>query len=88
MDLFENFAQAYQNFKARIMFLKFPHIADPPDTVASAAANFFAQIDDCVRTRRQSLKTISPKASHIDCGGLPTARNCPSPSSVERSGRQ
>jgi hypothetical protein len=42
MNLFENFAQAYQNFKLRLMFLKFPHIADPLDMVAGAAANFFA----------------------------------------------
>jgi hypothetical protein len=88
MDLFENFAQAYQNFKPRLMFLKFPHIADPPDMVAGAALISSQQIDDCVRTRRQSLKTISPKGSHIDCGGLLTVRNCPSPSSVERTGRQ
>lgn len=59
------------------MFLKSSYIAGPPDMVAGAAANFFAQIDDCVHTRRQSLNTISPKASHIDCGGLPTARKLP-----------
>jgi hypothetical protein len=37
-DLFQNFPQSEAKFPLRIMRLKFPHIADPPDVIADAIA--------------------------------------------------
>jgi hypothetical protein len=36
MDFFESFSQTIAKFPARIVFLKFPHIGDPPDVVSDA----------------------------------------------------
>src|SRR2546429_3709164 len=55
-DLLQNFAQSEAKFPLRIMRLKFPHIADPPDVIADAvgllimpgelaAADLFTQRD-------------------------------------------
>src|SRR5438477_6829624 len=35
-DLLQNFPQSEAKFPLRIMRLKFPHIADPPDVIAAA----------------------------------------------------
>src|SRR5947208_13377086 len=37
-DLLQNFPQSEAKFPLRIMRLKFPHIADPPDVIADAIA--------------------------------------------------
>jgi hypothetical protein len=34
VDFFDNFSQTMPKFPARIVLLKFPNIADPPDVVA------------------------------------------------------
>jgi hypothetical protein len=71
MDFFDNFSQTISKFPPRIVLLKFPHIADPPDVVAEpvrllidprqfAAANFLTQID-CFEHRTVTM----PAATNI-----------------------
>jgi hypothetical protein len=65
MDFLYNFLQTIPKFPSWVVFLKFSHIADPPDVVADprrllvaprqfAAADFFAQID-CLEHRTVTM---------------------------------
>src|SRR6266513_2886901 len=70
-DLLKNFPQSEAKFPLRIMRLKFPHIADPPDMIADAvgflimpgefaAANFFAE-----RNRFQHRAIAKASTAHV-----------------------
>src|SRR5665213_2425973 len=71
VNLFQNRLQVKSVFPVRIMSLKFPHVADPPDVVADAvvldvsprkffAANFFAE-----RNRLEHRAVRMAAAAHV-----------------------
>src|SRR5207248_11108772 len=72
-DLLQNFAQPEAKFPLRIMRLKFPHIADPPDVIADAIALLvmpgeFAAADFFTKRNRFQHRAIAkaPTAHVID----------------------
>src|SRR6266446_9397987 len=69
MNFVQNFSQTILKLPAWIVFLKFPHIADPPDVIPDAvrllvspsqlaSADFFTQID-CFEHRTVTMPTAA-----------------------------